>query len=730
MTLSPNKLLCAKLLCARLLRALLLCPLLLFIGTLSAPIKNVIAQDFDYGSVAISHLSKIADRTHLLTIDFKLNKGWKIYWHSGGETALPPSITLDEDSLAKVESFSILWNYPERLDLLGIESLGYQGDITLPVEVTLNDKISAHNQAITLSGTLYYPVCAHVCIPHQRDFRITLDNTANTQQIKNALDNLPVRLSLIDSRELFWSALPSNKDNTQIILHGKLQANQDTVPDLKSLKKVIISYQAPDELRGVYLLPDLHRDRSDNTQQLSGQNLLALPPDTIKAGQPLPLLLTAYYQGQAVETTMIAHYQATPPITALAGKSTASLNLSLWVLGLLALLAGLLMNLMPCVLPVLSLKLLPIGKMQATSDRNAINIFRQNALLSALGMIIGFMLLALLFASLRLTGFIGWGAQFQSPLFLLGMIWVLLLFIAVEMGWQNFRLPFSASLINVDSSHHPILQKLTTGIVIAWLASSCTAPLIGTIVGVAIAGGTAQLFLMMGLLSLGMASPYLLIALRPKLINRLPTKIGKWSTRIKYGVSVALLLTALWLFWLLSFHFPALHTALIIIVCALLLTASYLKYRGILSLSRLPLFSIGIALLIVIAISPQPERLKIDVNATIAQAQAFMPENIQPALDDGQIVIVDFSARWCITCKINDVQVWQSDKAQDLLTRDDIIFMRGDWTLPNEAIESFLQAYHHYAIPFTIIYTPDNRQGTILPEIFGFDDVEGAMKVK
>ncbi len=704
--------------------------LLICLTILSAPLEKLSAQDFNYGTVNISHLSKIADRTHLLTIDVKLNKGWKIYWHSGGSAALPPSITLDEASLAKVESFGILWNYPEKLEFLGIESLGYQGDTTLPVEVTLNQEFANIAKPTTISGTLYYPVCAHVCIPQQLDFTLTLDNTASPQQIKTALKDLPVRLPLIDSSELFWSALPNSladKDApTDIILHGRLQANQSVTPNLKSLKKVIISHIAPDDLRGVYLSPNLHRDKKNNAQQLSGQNLLTLPENTIETGQPLPLLLTAFYQGQAVEATMIAHYQATPPITALAGASPASLNLSLWALGLLALLAGLLMNLMPCVLPVLSLKLLPISKIQ--TDTNAIKIFRQDALLSALGMMIGFMLLALLFATLRLTGFIGWGAQFQSPLFLLGMIWVLLLFIAVEMGWQNFRLPFSASLLNMDNTHHPILHKLTTGIVITWLASSCTAPLIGTIVGVAIAGGTAQLFLMMALLALGMASPYLLIALRPSLMNRLPTKIGKWSVRIKYGVSIALLLTAFWLFWLLSFHFPPLHVALFIMLCGLLLTASYLKYRGIITISRLPLFTIGIAMLIAIAFIPQPEKLTIDVNATIAQAQNFAPERIQPALDEGNIVIVDFSARWCITCKINDVKVWQSDKAQDLLMRDDVIFMRGDWTLPNEAIEAFLQAYNHYAIPFTIIYTPDNRQGTILPEIFGFDDVLEAVE--
>ena len=126
-----------KMMMMKLPLTLLICLTILSAPFQKSPIKN--AQDFDYGTVAISHLSKIADRTHLLTIDFKLNKGWKIYWHSGGSAALPPSITLDDDSLAKVESFGILWNYPERLELLGIESLGYQGNITLPVEVTLND---------------------------------------------------------------------------------------------------------------------------------------------------------------------------------------------------------------------------------------------------------------------------------------------------------------------------------------------------------------------------------------------------------------------------------------------------------------------------------------------------------------------------------------------------------------------------------------------------------------
>ncbi len=691
------------------------------------------AQDFDYGTVAINHLGKISESTHLLALNFKLNKGWKIYWHSGGETALPPSIVLDEESQEKVKHINILWPYPQEITFLNISSLGYKGDITLPVEVNLPDSYSYSSQPLIISGTLHYPVCATICIPAQKPFSISLDDAINNgDRLKQAINNVPIKFNAIDGSQFYWTDWQNGA-----LIHGNLLASQTILEqsDLKQLKNVIISYRAPDEYRGFYLLPRLIKQKNTDKKfnwQFIGQNFISLPPNDIAKNQPLPLLLTAEYQGQYIQTNLVANYRATPPL-ANAPPRTMS---SVWVLALLALLAGLLLNLMPCVLPVLSLKLLPIAKINQTNITDeTIREFRENALLSGLGMIIGFQLLAFLLWLIGLNGFVGWGAQFQSPLFLLAMIWVLLLFIAIEMGWQQFRLPFTNYLSNVGNykatkKHHAVIHKLTTGVVIAWLASSCTAPIIGTIVGAAIAGGTAQLFLLLGLLSFGMASPYLLIALNPNTVHLLP-KSGKWNQWLRYGVTSALLLTAIWLFWLLSFHLSNPQKIAFACICTLLLGGAYLKHRGIgtLDFSRFPLFTMAIPLLILTGINTQQAELSRYVNQDDSPlpTQIFAPEKISALLDDDKLVIVDITANWCITCKFNDARVWNSKNGRKLLNQNDLIFMRGDWTLPNAEIEKFLSSYQHYAIPFTIIYTQENRQGTILSEFYTLKQVKNAL---
>ena len=699
---------------------------------LMAPAQDIAqdsAQKFDYGTLTIWHLGKISNSTHLLNADFKLNKGWKIYWHSGGATALPPSVELDAQSKKHVEHIGILWAYPKEIIFLGIPSLGYQGDITLPIEVNLNEN-GKNQESLTISGILRYPVCAQICIPAEQEFSIPLSNNVDGDRLKKAVENIPVRLNAIDNSQLFWS---ESTNNNEIILHGALLPNKSALGefDLNRLKKVIISHRAPDKYRGSYLLPQLQKD-NNKYWQFSGQNQLHIRQENIIANAPMPLMLTAEFQGQYIETNIVAQYSDTPPITGFA-PSNDNLRgiMSIWALGLLALLAGLLLNLMPCVLPVLSLKLLPITK----TTSNDVATFRQNALLSALGMMIGFQLLALLLWGIRLSGFVSWGAQFQSPVFLIAMVWALLLFIAIEMGWQQFRLPLTNYIGNAGNAgstgkKHDILHKLTTGIVIAWLASSCTAPIIGTIIGTAIAGGTLQLFLVLGLLSLGMASPYLLLALHPRSIRLLP-KSGKWNIWLKYGVGIALALTALWLMWLLSHHLSALQKIGLYAICTLLLIASYFKYRGIALLQKLPLFTIAIPLLLLaVLISPkQTDITSIEDNNNVLASVAFAPETIPALLADDKKVIVDITANWCLTCKINDLRVWRSAGGQQLLNNDDVIFMRGNWTLPNDTIAIFLKSYQHYALPFTIIYTPQNPQGVILSELYQLSQVKDALNI-
>ncbi len=723
--------------------------LLLALPIILASIPTSHAQQLDFvGTVDIDYVQKISDKTHILSIDFKLEKNWKIYWHSGGASALPPRIIWDEPSQILIEHAQILWAYPEKLSVLQIESLGYKGEFALPVQVTTH---TAHAQNIALSGVLHYPVCADICIPAQKPFTVTLPEQNDAQsplnpKLKQILQYVPVGLNLIDDSQLFWS-----RTEQGIILHGQLLPDVATLKQhrLTELKKIILSYRPADSYHGLYLLPKLKKQQGDIWQFKAGElkknrfdNQLYLPDNfAIQAGLPLPLLLTAQYQGEFIETRLLAKYQQLPVNHQ---ADDTPIRMSFYVLALLALLAGLLLNLMPCVLPVLSLKLLPIARLNSHAENYPAQIasFRQNALLSALGIIIGFQLLALLLWVIGLSSFVGWGAQFQSPFFLLLMIWALLLFIAIEMGWQQFRLPMLNTTLNSQQPHQQsktplILQKLSTGIIIAWLASSCTAPIIGTIIGAAISGGALQLFTMLALLSLGMASPYLLIATFPNSIKLLP-KSGRWNLWLKNIIVLSLFLTACWLLYLLSFHLSMAQSMSVTVLLVLMLTASYWRARynnidnnntRMIMMQKIPLFIIGLLMMLAIILSPQRQQTPPDLtDATIPQAHLFAPDKISALLDNQHIVIVDITARWCITCKFNDKRVWLSNAGQALLQNEKIYLMRADWTLPNQQIEDFLQQYQRYAIPFTIIYQSQNRQGIIMPELYRVKDVQKAIK--
>ena len=215
------------------------------------------------------------------------------------------------------------------------------------------------------------------------------------------------------------------------------------------------------------------------------------------------------------------------------------------------------MNFMPCVLPVLALKLLP-AKPHQKSD------LRQNCLYAALGIIIGFQLLAMLFFVIQQFGVASWGQQFQSPLFLLVMIFALTIFTLTSLDLAPLRIPrlrFFDNLGKVSYLQSNLMAKLGAGIIIVWLASACTAPIIGTVILVALASSPAWLFAIFFCLSLGMAMPYLLISASPSMARYFP-KSGEWNRILRKAVTVLLSATILWLFWVLSFHFSFLQIML------------------------------------------------------------------------------------------------------------------------------------------------------------------------
>jgi suppressor for copper-sensitivity B len=333
-------------------------------------------------------------------------------------------------------------------------------------------------------------------------------------------------------------------------------------------------------------------------------------------------------------------------------------------IALIAFLGGLILNLMPCVLPVLSLKILSVlshgGKNQGQKGRN--DIFN-NFSASAFGILITFWLMAGTLAALKATGqAVGWGIQFQNPVFLSFLIVIVLIFAANMWGLFDIPLPrFIARNIPARHEHEPTLVgHFMSGVFATLLATPCTAPFLGTAVGFALARSAPEIFSVFSMIGLGFAAPYLLLAVSPGLFRFLP-KPGQWMVTLKKVLSLALVLTALWL-------------------------ASVL-----------------------FAITSTP--------ALDEGWQPFDETLIAPAVKEGKVVIVDITADWCLTCKANKRLVLEQDDVVEALSGPEILRLQADWTQRDANISAFMEKYGRYGIPFDIVYGSAAPEGIPLPEL-------------
>jgi suppressor for copper-sensitivity B len=337
---------------------------------------------------------------------------------------------------------------------------------------------------------------------------------------------------------------------------------------------------------------------------------------------------------------------------------------------LLALLGGLILNLMPCVLPVLSLKILSVVSHGGKDSRAT--IFR-NFMASAAGIVFSFWVIAGALVTLKAAGgTIGWGIQYQHPGFLVFLTVVVLLFAANMWGLFEIPLPrFIARHATPKSADEPTLAgHFLTGAFATLLATPCTAPFLGTAVGFALARGAFEIFTIFTFLGLGLALPYILLAISPRVFKYMP-KPGAWMVRLRKVLALALVATALWLASIL-----------------LTITATPALGKG---------------------------------------WEKFDQPRIAAELAQGRTVFVDVTADWCLTCQVNKKLVLDREPVSARLTGPGVARMRGDWTLPNDDISAYLAGFGRYGIPFNAVYGPGAPQGIALPEILTTDSVLGAL---
>jgi suppressor for copper-sensitivity B len=631
--------------------------------------------------------------TVTLGLEFRLAPHWKIYWRSPGDAGFPPR--LDWSGSTNLAAAQIAWPAPQRFSVQGLETVGYTDHVVLPITARLDHQ----GQAAGLVLALSYLTCREICIPYDTVLRLDLP-AASAAPDGAGYGALIAR---------YAARVPGDGSGAGLALAGA-----SLVTGAKPMLELRIETARP------LLAPDAfvegpagvsfgapHLAASD----MPGQALLRLPAGGTEAavdamvGHPLTVTLVDGERSLEARVTP----QAAPPAAALA--------LLLAILPV-ALLGGFILNFMPCVLPVLSIKLLSVVEHGGRS-RAAV---RRGFLASAMGVILSFLALAAAMIGLKAAGIaVGWGVQFQQPLFLVFMAVLLTLFACNLWGFFEVPLPaWAGSLAARHGEGGAVLGNLAAGAFVTLLATPCSAPFLGTAIGFALAAGPAEILAVFLALGIGLAAPYLLVALLPRLAQALP-RPGRWMLVLRRVLGVALAVTALWLVSVLVSEtglVPALAVAALLAAAALAL--GLLRPAGPRRLAAAA--ALLLAFLVPVTLAAPPP-----APAGDAFWRGFDRAAIDQLVGEGRIVFVDVTADWCLTCKVNKELVIDQPAVHRRLEQPGIVAMRADWTRPSEAIAAYLRSFGRYGIPFNAVYGPGLPQGKALPEILTPEQVLQAL---
>jgi suppressor for copper-sensitivity B len=628
-----------------------------------------------------------------LGLEFELAPGWKIYWRAPGDAGFPPS--LDWQGSENLAEAAILWPVPHRFSLFGLETFGYGGSVVLPVHA----RLERPGAAVALRAKLNYLACQEICVPH--DGELSLDLPAGPAT--SSRDGVSIARA--------ESLVPGYGAEAGLSLESAVLTGETGAPLLRVVALSDVPFQGPDLLVEAppgfgFGKPEVTLGDGGKRAELtvpSGRGSLA---EGVLEGKQLTLTVTDGQRG--LESAVIARHDRMPSLAVMAGTSAW-----LTMLGL-ALLGGLILNLMPCVLPVLSIKLLSVVG-QGGRDRGAVRI---SFLASAAGILFSFLVLAGGALALKAAGMtVGWGIQFQQPLFLSAMALVVSFFAFNLFGW--FEIPLPAWVGELATPHgdggHGLGGHFLAGAFATLLATPCSAPFLGTAVGFALAGGTLEILAIFTALGLGLALPYLLVAALPGLAARLP-RPGPWMITLRRVLAVALLGTAVWLLTVLAAQVGGLAAT---IVGLLLLAVGLLLLAGR-RLGRALLVPSVAAVALGAVIVPNGFATVERPAATALEATDWRPfdqAEIARLVGAGRTVFVDITADWCITCQVNKRLVLQRGPVAERLANGEVVTMRGDWTLPSDEITAYLTGLGRYGIPFDAVYGPGAPYGRLLPEL-------------
>ena len=599
-----------------------------------------------------------------------LDKGWHSYWQNPGESGkeLKAKWTLPEGSVIS----HLNWPIPERLKFGSFTNFVYKNHFLLISELFL--PVKELNPQINITAQVEWFVCEKVCIPLSREVQLNL-NVRETEKIDSYWQDMFDKWSVKIPKTLN-KKIPLQEETTNwridVSTEKKLTLS-DILPfskeDFSPKKPVILSTKG---YQHSALIKPIDTVSSKNKQQRNIQGLLVFEDKNNKQG----FIYTFTHNKKGV----------------------------LWFL-LFAFLGGLILNFMPCVLPIVFLKFsntLELSK-EKKSKLISSNIFY------SIGVIFSFMILAFLIVLLKKGGdSIGWGFQMQSPYFLTGITFLFFLISFSFMGWFSLTIP-SLPFFHQGTT---LFKHFLTGILSTTAASPCTVPFMGAAMGYAFSGNTFQIALIFLFLGLGLSFPYLLLSVFPKWMQYVPAP-GGWSNKLKHFMAFPMLATCIWLIHLFNKQEPE---SLLVLLFSLLFLSLGFWFLNNLKAGKYLKWLFRIIILISLTYpflhlyqGKEPTSFNI-------QWETFSIGKMEKIRSEGQPLFINFTAEWCLTCKFNEQITFKNKKVIQFFKDKQIHSLKGDWTHKNPEISAILRRYNRSGIPF-YLYFPPESPAIVLPEI-------------
>lgn len=667
------------------------------------------APEMEQPAVTIRLVSEknalIPQAVNQMAVVIDQKNGWHTYWKMPGDAGFPTRFTFSlPQGLSATEPE---YPFPERFDTAGIISYAFNGETLFPFKVDVPRGVPAGSR-VTIKVEADYLACKDVCVPGHGEAEITLpyavgaDLSEDAPLIAKAKRLIPEKNQSLNAKgtlegtNLVLSIPPSEVRINRSLVFYPLDANQFVLSDkgtfhqndgTSSLYFTLtpeFSKTAPQSVRGVFV--------ADGGPEKKG--------------------------GWAIETTIpVEPGTVVRPLGDGESRvidSTGS-NLTLFTALGFAFLGGLILNLMPCVFPILSLKIV-----QLTESGRKGEALLPHGLAFTAGVVLSMLILSGVLIALRGVGLaLGWGFQLQSSWVVTAL---LLLFTGITLNLLGvYEFTLGSGLGDLPGARSAVgtrTNSFITGILAVVVASPCTAPFMGAALGYALTRPSVEAMGIFASLGLGMALPWLLLCAFPSWTRWMP-KPGPWMNTFKRVMAIPMLAAAAWLAWVLYQQLHIRGVAIVAAAVAALVVACWLygrmqwgkgSYRLI--ISSLTVFMIGAVAAIAMGM--------FDRNGSGIQSKGswepWSEQAVTQALSEGRPVFVDFTAAWCITCQANMTAALNRENVQETLDRLGYVRLLGDWTNYDPAITRELEKYKRSGVPLYLVYRP-NGQVTVLPEL-------------